>query len=164
MRSTLLLFLALAITIPAFSQDADSLKKDKKVDFSVMPYLSYNRNLKFMFGAIPMGMYRPNPQDTISPKSLSGLAAVYTTNGSYFVSVFNKIYLNEDRWRINAFAMTGDHISQFYIDDVDDPGFYDYGTKTTYVSVGAQRQLFTDFFAGINYSYAHHHTVYEDDV
>lgn len=164
MKGFLLLFFAIVITLPSLAQKEDSLKKEKKVDFSVMPYLSYNRNLDFMIGVIPMGMYRIDPLDTISPKSLSGMAGIYTTNGSYFVSFFNKIYLKEDQWRIVAFAMTGDHLSQFYMDDVDEPGFYNYGTKTTFVMTGVQRQVFNDFYLGINYSYAHHNTVYEDDI
>jgi outer membrane protein assembly factor BamA len=165
MRPILLSFaLLLTFTQFTFSQKSDSLPKQKKVEVSVMPYMSYNRNLDFMIGVIPMGMYRINPSDTISPKSLSGLAAVYTTNGSYFISVFNKIYLDEDKWRITAFAMTGDRNSQFYMDDMEDPGFYDFGTETTYAMVGFQRQVFSDFYAGFNYSYAHHYTVYEDDV
>ncbi|SHO64240.1 BamA/TamA family outer membrane protein [Algoriphagus zhangzhouensis] len=165
MRPILLSFvLLLTFTQFSFSQESDSLPKQKKVEVSVMPYMSYNRNLDFMIGVIPMGMYRINPSDTISPKSLSGLAAVYTTNGSYFISVFNKIYLDEDKWRLTAFAMTGDRNSQFYMDDMEDPGFYDFGTETTYAMVGFQRQVFTDFYAGLNYSYAHHYTEYEDDI
>lgn len=111
-----------------------------------------------------MAMYRPNPADTISPKSLSGLAAVYTTNNSYFISFFNKIYLNEDRWRLTAFGMTGQQNSQFYMDDMEDPGFYDYGTKTTFIAVGAQRRIIPHLYGGFTYSYAHHHTEYEDGV
>lgn len=165
MRPILLSFvLLLTFTQFSFSQESDSLPKQKKVEVSVMPYMSYNRNLDFMIGVIPMGMYRINPTDTISPKSLSGLAAVYTTNGSYFISVFNKIYLDEDKWRLTAFAMTGDRNSQFYMNDMEDPGFYDFGTETTYAMVGFQRQVFTDFYAGLNYSYAHHYTEYEDDI
>ncbi|WP_026956775.1 BamA/TamA family outer membrane protein [Algoriphagus vanfongensis] len=169
MKYLLAICLIYSLSIASYSQQTDSLASDttivaKKVDFSIMPYMSYNRNLKFMIGVIPMGMYRLNPQDTISPKSLSGVAAVYTTNKSYFVSFFNKIYLDEDRWRLVAFGMTGDHISQFYMDDIDAPGFYDYGTKTTFVMVGFQRKIIPHFYAGLNYSYAHHYTEYEDDV
>lgn len=169
MRKLIALILPLILGTSAFAQkreDAtqDSTVKEKKVDFSVMPFLSYNRNLKFMIGAIPMAMYRPNPKDTLSPKSLSGVAAVYTTNNSYFFSFFNKIYLNEDRWRLTGFVMAGDQNSQFYMDDMEDPGFYDYGTKTTLVAVGAQRQIISHLYGGFTYSYAYHHTKYEDGV
>jgi len=140
------------------------LKAKKNVDFSVMPYLSYNRNLKLMLGVIPMAMYKPVPGDTISPKSLSGLSAIYTTNGSYFIALFNKWYFAEDKWRAKFFAITGDHYSQFFMEDTDVPGFYDYGTKTTFLIFGIQRKITTGLYGGLAYSYAHHKTTYEDNV
>ncbi|OBQ56583.1 BamA/TamA family outer membrane protein [Tamlana sp. s12] len=141
----------------------DTLKQ-KKVDFSVMPYLSYNRNLEFMFGAIPMMMYKLDGQDTTSPKSLSGLSAVYTTNSSYFIAFFNKWYFKEDSWRGKLFVMTGDKNSQFYMTDIEAPGFYDYGTNITVASVGVQRKIVKNLYAGLTYTYAHYDTLYEDDV
>ena len=136
----------------------------KKVDFSLMPFLRYNRNLELMFGVIPMMMYKLDPSDSISPKSLSGLSAIYTTNGSYFIAGFNRWYLKEDQWRISLFGLTGDNNSQFFMDDVDTPGFYDYGTKTTIVSVGVQRQIVKAFYGGITYTFSHYDTQYEDNV
>ena len=151
------------------TQSQDSIriadKKEKKnAEFTVMPFLSYNRNLKFMIGAIPMVMYRTNKSDTISPKSLSGVAAVYTTNKSYFLCFFNRIYFLQDKWRATIYGVTGDKNSQFYMDDTDVPGFYDYGTETTLISIGIQRRLTPMLFAGFTYSYANFYTIYEDKV
>ncbi|WP_067146204.1 BamA/TamA family outer membrane protein [Pseudotamlana agarivorans] len=141
----------------------DTLQQ-KKVDFSVMPYMSYNRNLDFMIGAIPMMMYKLDGEDKVSPKSLSGLSAVYTTNGSYFIAFFNKWYFKEDSWRGKLFVMTGDKNSQFYMTDIEAPGFYDYGTNITVASVGVQRKIVKNLYAGLTYTYAHYDTLYEDDV
>ncbi|WP_199287723.1 hypothetical protein [Pseudotamlana carrageenivorans] len=118
-----------------------TLLNKKKVDFSIMPFVSYNRNLDFMIGAIPMMMYKLDGQDTISPKSLSGLSAVYTTNGSYFMALFNKWYFKEDTWRGKFFVLTGNKNSQFFMTDLEAPGFYNYGTHITAVSVGLQRKI-----------------------
>jgi outer membrane protein assembly factor BamA len=138
--------------------------KEKNVELRVMPYLGYNRNLQFMFGAIPMMMYKLNKKDTVSPESLSGLSAIYTTNGSYFVAVFNRWYVDEDRWRLKLFGLTGNYTSQFFVDDVDEPDFYDYGTKTSIVSIGAQHKIIKGFYGGISYTYAHYNTVYQDNI
>lgn len=165
-----LLFLGSSVSSFALNAEADSTRSkktadEKKIELSIMPYLSYNRNLKLMLGVIPMGMYRLNQNDTISPKSLSGLAGIYTTNGSYFFTIFNKFYLAEDRWRITFFAGGGDHFSQYYLMEEDiDPGFYDYDTKSVMVSVSALRRITTGLFGGLGYTYANHHSKFEDDV
>lgn len=139
-------------------------KADKNIDFNVMPYLNYNRTLEFMFGAIPMMMYKVNKADTISPKSLSGISAVYSTNKSYFIASFNKWYFKEDTWRGQLFFATGDQNVQFYADDIDVPGFYDYSTKTTMVNFSIQRKVIKYLYAGIGYAYAHYNTNYQDNV
>ena len=109
-----------------------------------------------------MAMYKLNKADNISPKSLSGVSGVYTTNGSYFIALFNKFYFAEDKWRGNLILVTGDHYSQFFLDDSDGPGFYDFGTKTTIVSGGLQRKMFRGLYVGFSYMYAHYMTEYED--
>ena len=147
------------------STDSTASKKpEKNIDFNVMPYLNYNRTMDFMFGAIPMMMYKLNKNDTISPKSLSGISAVYTTNKSYFIATFNKFFFKEDSWRVQFFAATGNQNAQFYVDDIDVPDFYNYGTKTTMASFTIQRKLFKSFYAGVGYAYAHYDTKYEDDI
>ncbi len=117
-----------------------------------------------MFGAIPMMMYKLDKKDTIAPQSLSGITAIYTTNGSYFVAVFNRWYLADDGWRLKLFALTGNYTSQYFVDDVDEPDFYDYGTKTSIVSAGVQRKIKKGFYGGVSYTYAHYNTVYQNNI
>jgi outer membrane protein assembly factor BamA len=166
MRPFLLLLFFIGLINFSFGQTkTDSIpKKEKKIELRVMPYLSYNRNLEFMFGAIPMMMYKLNEKDTISPKSLSGMSAIYTTNKSYFLALFNRWYLKEDKWRVKFFFLNGNQNSQFYVDDLDQPDFYDYGTKVTILSVGAQHKIVGKFYAGLSYTYSYYNTVYEDDI
>lgn len=164
MKNFIITCITIACTFTSMAQIEQDSIPEKKVEFSVMPFLSYNRNLEFMFGAIPMFMYKTTKDDTISPKSISGVSAVYTTNKSYFIAAFNKWYFKEDSWRAKLFAVTGDNNSQFYMDDYDTPGFYDYGTKITIVSAGVQRKIIPHLYGGLTYTYAHYDTVYEDDV
>ncbi|RDI06922.1 BamA/TamA family outer membrane protein [Flavobacterium sp. AG291] len=146
------------------SEVSSDTLKHKKFEFNVMPFISYNRSLKFMFGAIPMVMYKLDSEDKVSPQSLSGISGVYTTNGSYFVSVFNRWYYDEDRWRAKFFAVTGDYNSQFFVSDADEAAFYDYGTKLTMASVGVQRMIVKHLYGGLTYTYAHYDTKYEDEI
>lgn len=164
------LFIVLLCCSPAWTQTkstdsiAASKSKVKNIDFNIMPYLNYNRTLEFMFGAIPMMMYKVNKADTISPKSLSGISAVYSTNKSYFIASFNKWYLKEDTWRAQLFFATGNQNAQFYVDDIDVPAFYDYGTKASMVNFILQRKVVKSLYAGLGYAYAHYDTNYEDNI
>ncbi|MBD0822539.1 BamA/TamA family outer membrane protein [Aestuariibaculum marinum] len=166
----LLSILSLSFTIVNAQSDSSNSKKmkdstkEKKVELKIMPYLSYNRNLKVMLGIIPMANYRLNANDSISPKSMSGIAGVYTTNGSYFAAVFNRWFFNENKWRVAFFGATGNHMSQFFMEDVDVSGFYDYDTNTTMVSAAVKRKITESFYGGITYTYSFFDTVYEDDV
>mgnify|MGYP000557276961 CR=1 FL=1 len=157
-------YLAIAQSLTKDSIQTQNGKSEKGYDLTIMPFFNYNRNLKFMFGVIPMVMYRANKADTISPKSLSGVAATYTTNKSYFIAIFNRIYFAEDRWRAILYGVTGNQNSQFYMDDADIPGFYDYGTEMTVIGVGIQRRLVPGVFGGVTYSYSNYYTEYEDEV
>lgn len=167
-RKFLLILSFIFILGEAYSQNekppADSATVEKNGEFQVMPFLSYNRNLKFMIGVIPMYMYRLNKEDQISPKSLSGLAAVYTTNNSYFISFFNRLFFKEDLWRLTFYGVTGDNISQFFMENEEGAGFYDYGTETTIISTLAQRKIAKGIYLGLGYTYSHYYTVYEDNV
>ncbi|AWK05576.1 hypothetical protein HYN56_15560 [Flavobacterium crocinum] len=168
MKHSLLLFFLSGFISFTFGQKAnDSVSKkakEKKIELRVMPYLSYNRNLEFMFGAIPMMMYKVNQSDSISPKSLSGMSAISTTNKSYVLAFFNKWYLDQDKWRLKLFFFNGNQNSQFYVDDTDQPDFYDYGTKTTILSIGGQRKIIGKFYGGLSYTFAHYNTTYEEDI
>ncbi len=146
------------------SETSKSEKEDKKHDFTVMPFFSYNRNLEFMIGAIPMMMYHLNKQDTISPKSLSGAIGVYTTNKSYFIGFFNKFYFSEDSWRGTLFLGKGNINSQFFVDGINGSDFYNYGTNATVFSAGIQRKVVKGLYGGITYTYAKYRTEFSDDV
>ncbi len=148
------------------AQSVDSSQTDttKNLHLTVMPYLSYNRNMDFLIGVIPMAMYRLNKSDTISSKSLSGVSAVYTTNESYFLAFFNQWYFSENKWRIQLFGLTGNYNSQFYVADFAPPSFYDYNTELTYISLSVKRRIIENLFGGITYNYGYYDTEYEDNI
>lgn len=152
-------------TSPSDTIQSKKKTENKRVEFSVMPFFSYNRNLEFMFGVIPMAMYRINNNDTISPKSLSGILPMITSNGSNFFGFFNVLYLKEDNWRINFYGGTGDLCSQFFMEEPGSPGqFMDYLTNSTLISLGFKRKVIPSVYAGLSYTYAKYHTTYDDDV
>ncbi len=156
--------------LKAQSSPADTLQSKtkteiKRVELTIMPFMSYNRNLEVMFGVMPMAMYRIDDNDTISPKSLSGILPLLTTNGSKFIGCFNVLYLKEDTWRITFFGGTGDLCSQFFMEEPGSPGqFMDYLTNSTLINCGFKRKIIPNLYGGLSYTYARYHTTYEDDV
>ncbi len=157
-------------TSSILAQDTNGLAKGDQensidnVNFSAMPFLSYNRNLGFMMGAIPMVMYRFNRTDELSPKSISGLTGIYTTNGSYVFGVFNKFYFKQDNWRGTLFFMNGDLSSQFFFQDIYVNDFYDFATNATIASAGLQRKMIKGLYGGFSYTYSKLTTSYQDDI
>ncbi|MFV0591677.1 MAG: BamA/TamA family outer membrane protein [Draconibacterium sp.] len=155
-----------ALGLMAQEQATDTVRTEtepeKRIDFSVVPFVNYNRNLEFMFGAVPMMMYRIDPEDKISPKSLTGVNVFYSTNSSYMVGLFNTFHFKEGKWRGNLFLLRGNINSQFYMEGLD-PGFVDYGTKSTFLSVGIKRRISPGLYAGVGYTHANHVTDYDDE-
>ena len=101
---TCILFLFLLPMKPLFSQAVPSGGSsndlgEKNFRFVPLPYINYSRSVGFAFGLIPMAMYKVNPEDTISPASISGIGGIYTTNETWFGMFFQRFYLDEDNWR-----------------------------------------------------------------
>ena len=116
MRSVIILLLLLLSVNLSYAQEKEKEKEEQKKkskNIKVVPYISYNRTYEFMFGAVPMLMYKVNKKDTISPESISGLMGIYTTNKTWFAIAFSKLYLMEDHWRITIGAGLGNANSQF---------------------------------------------------
>ncbi len=135
----------------AFAQTESSEEK-KDFNFVPVPYISYNRTYDFMFGAVPMVMYKLNKKDTISPASLSGVMGVYTTNKSWFTGAFSKLYLKEDTWRITAGFGFGNINAQF-LQSGPIEQFINYQTGADFAKAEVQRKIGQGLYLGLNYLY-----------
>ena len=160
------LFLILVTLITALSAQAqleekkDNPTNDNKIDFAPIPYVSYNRTYDFIFGAVPMIMYKLNARDTISPSSLSGAIGIYTTNKSWFSAVFSKFYLNEDKWRITVGAGLGTMNSQFLQSGAMHQ-FINFQTGADFFKLEVKRRLLEDIYGGVNYLYTNFNNEYD---
>ena len=147
----------------SYSQEKEETenKKDKKL--KVVPYISYNRTYEFMFGAVPMLMYKVNKKDTISPESISGLMGIYTTNKTWFAIAFSKLYLMEDQWRITIGAGLGTANSQF-LSSGTTSSFIDYQTAADFFKLEVQRKIGEDLYLGANYMYTKFNNESEEEA
>ena len=126
---------------------------DGKAKFMPIPYLNYDRSLGFSLGAVPMLMFNPTEKDTISPSSLIGGLGFWTTNKTWFLMVFGKFYLGEDRWRISTAGGIGTVNFQFYLDSPVG-GWIPYQSEADFFTVKLERKIYKELYGGVSYVYA----------
>lgn len=163
MRVVIILLVLLLSVNFSFSQSEEkenetASKKSKKI--KIVPYVSYNRTYEFMFGAVPMMMYKVNKKDTISPESISGLMGIYTTNKTWFALAFSKLYLHEDRWRLTLAGGLGNANSQF-LSSGTTSNFIDYQTGADFFKFEVQRKIDKGIYLGANYMYTKFNNEYD---
>jgi hypothetical protein len=149
--------------------------KPRKLSFAVVPGPFYNPNLGLGLNVLPMLMFYPNKNDTVSPPSLVLLNTLYAikppfddagSRQSVFLSAATRIYLDEDRWRIVGMAAYINLFQEFYGVGGDanysDPQF---GYRLEQVIVIAQiyRQiLWKGFYVGALIGFTTFHTRTDD--
>ena len=75
-------------------------KGDHRFDYVIAPIPVVNPLLGTGLTLAGALLYRVNPNDNVSPPSLTGVAGFYTSTGSWAAGVAQKLYLKEDRYRI----------------------------------------------------------------
>jgi outer membrane protein assembly factor BamA len=117
-----------------------------------LPYINYNRSLGFTLGALPMVMFNPVAADTLSPSSIAGALAMYTTNETWFLMGFTQMFFAEDTWRFTGAGGTGSVNFQFYLDNPVG-GWVPYNTAADFAYVELQRRVVKRIYAGASYIY-----------
>ncbi len=148
-RLALILFIFSLFTITDLRAE-EKQDSTKRVTFAVMPFLNYNKTMGVNFGLLAQAYYKVNSKDTISPSSSSGIMALYTTNQSYFTAVFQRLYLNEDRWRILAALGLGNFNYQYWQDLPFNGGtFIDFGTGADFAFLQVERKVYKELYIGV---------------
>ena len=135
---------------------------EKNFNFVPIPYINFSRSLGFAIGAIPMAMYKLNPNDTISPASITGILGMYSTNDTWFGMFFQRFYLKEDNWRLTGAGGLGSINFQFFL-DIPGAGYVDYNTQVDFLFVEVQRRLIGKLYAGLHYTYIAFDTSFGSD-
>lgn len=115
-----------------------------------LPYFNYNRSIGASFGALPMVMFNPVARDTISPSSIGGLLAMYSTNKTWFVVGFARLHLSEDDWRVTGAGGAGSINFQFYLDNPINI-WVPYNTRAGFAYVEVQRRVYKRIYGGVSY-------------
>ena len=151
MKTFLIGIIILVISIPDINSQTDSLKT-AKIRFTGLPTLGYNSSFGLQVGAIGMMIFNINRDDTISPPSSLNLMGFYTTNNSWFGLLNQRLYFNQDRWRITWAAGKGNVNFQFYSDEIPGSGgiFIDYSTMALFGFISVSRQIYDRFYGGLS--------------
>lgn len=154
----------LALCIPStFTYAQEESKPTKKINFAAVPVINYSNATGFSIGAMGQMFYKINKNDTISPVSSSGFFGSYTTNGTWFGALFQRFYINEDRWRIVAALGTGNINYQYYqeIPIFGGGAFIGFNTKADFAMIKVDRKLFGKLYVGVLGIYANSKTVFD---
>ncbi len=126
---------------------------DGKAKFMPLPYVNYDRSMGFTVGAVPMLMFNPTEKDTISPSSIVGGVATYSTNKTWFLMGFGMFFLNEDRWRVTTAGGIGTVNFQFFLDHPLG-GWIPYQSEADFFMLKVERRIWKKLYGGLSYSFA----------
>ena len=144
------------------SQELDVKTSLKKYELIPAPFFNYSKILGFGYGVAPMILFRASKNDTISPKSFSGLLLAFTSNESDLYLAFSKFFFNQDNWRLSMIAGKGDVNFQFFLEsDLPVGGFYDYNSDFSFAGFRIERRLFNKVYLGISYGFAETFTEFD---
>jgi len=132
------------------TQAQEKEKSKKKLNFAAVPVVNYSNATGFSLGAMGQVFYKVSKKDSISPVSSSGIFAMYTTNGTWFDALFQRLYLNEDRWRILASVGAGNINFQYFQEiPVFGGGFIGYNTKADFTMLKVERKIVGKLYFGL---------------
>lgn len=131
-----------------------------KAKFVPAPLINYSRSIGFAGGVVPMYMWNINKKDTISPQSLVGGLGMYSTNKTYFGMGFARLYLNEDKWRIQFGGGNGNVNFQVFIHEIVND-YVDYGTSFWFFKAQIERKIFKSLYGGIVIDYTGFDTIFD---
>lgn len=162
-RTYLPLVFASLVCFEANAQKKNT-SRDKKVNITGIPIVSYNSSYGFIVGADGMAFFKLNRHDTVSPASQAGLMLGYTQNKSFFGSAFSKLYFNEDTWRTTIAFGTGNVNFQYFetSNEEGDGEFVDYGTVNRFLFLKGLRKIKGHLFGGLFFKLQHSETTFED--
>src|SRR6186713_3029901 len=108
---------------PAEKPAEEPQAEAKESPFVIAPLVTSSPGFGSGVGVMSMFFYRPDETDKVSPNSsLMGVGA-YSDTDSYFFGLFNKLYLDEDHWRVDGGLMGARIRSDLTVEGVDDIKF-----------------------------------------
>ncbi len=144
----LVIVLILSLCLGGFAQKKnDSIKK---VNFAGIPVINYSNAIGLSAGVMGQMFYKVSEKDTISPTSSTGVFGMYSTNNTFFAAAFQKLYLNEDKWRV-MFGLGLGNINYQYWQEIPVVGgdFIGFNTRAEFAMLKVERKLVGKLYGGL---------------
>ncbi len=131
------------------SAASDSSTESKSVQFAAIPVVGYDPALEWNLAALAHAFFQVSPADTVSPSSMAGAMVGYTTNGTWYWSLYTKLYMDEDNYR--ATAAYGDASVNFQYYDEALGSFIGFNSIHDVFLVELQRRVYERWYLGLKY-------------
>lgn len=137
---------------------SDQFDASKGIDWGVMPGPFYTPELGLGIGTAMVGMYRPDPADTVSQNSALTLSGYASSTGAFGISVKNYAFFADDLWRIfveGSLANTPTYYwGQGFTAADNDGGKEKYTAQVLTLRPTVYRQLVDNMYLGVGWSLA----------
>ena len=128
---------------------SDSSAESKRVQFAAIPMVNYDQSFEWNLAALANAFFKVSPADTVSPSSMAGAVVGYTTNGTWYWSLYTKLYLDEDNYR--ATAAYGDASVNFQYYEELMESFIDFNSVHDVFLLELQRRVYKRWYLGLRY-------------
>jgi len=127
----------------------ESMLVVKKGDFVAVPIPISDPTLGT--GLVVGGAYfyaQTEEQKKSQPASMTGVAGIYTNNGSFAYGIAQQNYWAADKWRFNGVLAYGD-FEFALLDPANTDDTFDWFIKGNFLKLALSRRIFSDWYIGI---------------
>ncbi|WP_232012474.1 BamA/TamA family outer membrane protein [Cedecea lapagei] len=139
----------------------DNFTAAKGIDWGVIPGPFYTPELGVGVGTAVVGMYRPDPTDSVSQNSTLSLSGYVSSNGAFGLNASNYAFFADDRWR---FFLNGSlsntptwYWGQGFSEGSRNSGRQRYTSEALSLRPVVYRRLAQNFYLGIGWSLSAQH-------
>lgn len=132
-----------------------------KPKIAAIPFISYNKSFGGIFGGFASLYFPISKVDTISPPSVGGVAGIYSTNKSWFLFGFSRLYFSKDLFRTVMAGGAGDQNFQYFSENYGVPGFINYSTLLRFFYVEQMIRVHGRLYTGVGFTYFNVATTFE---
>lgn len=156
-----------------FAQDSDSnitstensdtteinFWKKHNVNIAAVPMINYDPAIEWNFALLANAFFQFDLADTLSPLSMAGAMAGYTTNKSWYWAVYARVYFDYDNYR--ATIAYGDASIKFQYYEGAISSFVNFTSGFDAFYIEGSRRIFNRWYLGLRYVNLMQTTIYD---